>query len=70
MKFEWDHTNRQINLGKHGIDFVGCEVIFDGPTKTVIDHREDHGEERFVTFGLLEVVWSLSFMPKPPIRFG
>jgi len=54
MKFEWDETKRRINLQKRGIDFVGCEAIFAGTTKTTVDDREDYGEERFVTFGLLD----------------
>jgi uncharacterized DUF497 family protein len=54
MKFEWDEVNARVILRKHGIDFVGSEVIFDGVTKTVIDDRKDYGEDRFVTFGLLE----------------
>lgn len=54
MKVEWDETKRRINLQKHGIDFVGCEAIFAGTTKTTVDDREDYGEERFVTFGLLD----------------
>ncbi len=55
MKFEWDERKRKSNLRKHGIDFVGCEAIFAGP-QTVIpdDARDDYGEMRFVTFGLLE----------------
>lgn len=54
MKFEWDETKRRINLQKHGIDFVGCEAIFAGTTKTTVDDRADYGEERFVSFGLLD----------------
>lgn len=54
MNFEWDERKRRSNLRKHGIDSVGCEAIFDGATKTMVDDRRDYGEERFVTFGLLE----------------
>jgi uncharacterized protein len=54
MNFEWDERKRRSNLRKHGIDFVGCEAIFDGATKTMVDDRCDYGEERYVTFGLLE----------------
>lgn len=53
MKIEWDERKRKSNLRKHGIDFVGCEAIFAGTVKTMIDDRADYGEERFVTFGLL-----------------
>ncbi len=54
MLFEWDERKRKINLRKHGIDFVGCEAIFAGMTKTMLDNRDDYEEERFVTFGLLD----------------
>lgn len=54
MKFEWDEAKRRANVRKHGIDFVGCEVVFEGFTVTVEDDRFDYGEQRFVTFGLLE----------------
>jgi hypothetical protein len=54
MRFEWDEDKRAKNLRKHGIDFVGCEAVFAGLTKTILDDRHDYGETRFVTFGLLE----------------
>ena len=53
MTFKWDERKRKSNLRKHGIDFVGCEAIFAGTVKTMIDDRADYVEERFVTFGLL-----------------
>lgn len=54
MNFEWDEDKRQSNIVKHGFDFVGVEAVFDGLTVTVPDNRFDYGEERFVTFGLLD----------------
>lgn len=53
MKVEWHETKHRINLRKHRIDFVGCEAIFAATTKTIVDDREDYGEERYVTFGVL-----------------
>ena len=50
----WDETKRRLNLRKHGIDFADAEKIFRGPTFTVEDDREDYGERRFLTLGLLE----------------
>lgn len=52
MNFEWDEEKRLSNIEKHGFDFVGIEVVFDGETVTILDNRFDYGEERFVTFGL------------------
>ena len=54
MRVDWDEKKRRLNLRKHGIDFVKCEAIFAGVTKTILDDRRTYGEERFVTFGLLE----------------
>ncbi|HEY0323912.1 MAG TPA: BrnT family toxin [Pyrinomonadaceae bacterium] len=54
MEFEWDEAKRKSNLRNHAIDFVGIEQVFDGKTVTLLDDRFDYGEERFVTFGLLD----------------
>jgi uncharacterized protein len=53
-KFKWDETKRKSNFKKHGIDFVDAPSIFAGYTLTIEDDRYDYGEERFVTFGILE----------------
>ena len=52
--FEWDEAKRRLNLRKHGIDFADAGKIFDGITFTAEDDREDYGECRFLTLGLLE----------------
>ena len=54
MEFDWDEAKRKSNLRNHGIDFVGIEQVFEGATVTILDDRFDYGEERFVTFGLLD----------------
>jgi uncharacterized protein len=54
MKFEWDENKRRRNLRKHGLDFLGCEVIFEGPTVTIEDSRFAYQEQRFITIGLLD----------------
>ena len=54
MEFEWDEAKRKSNLRNHGIDFFGIEQVFEGQTVTILDDRFDYGEERFVTFGLLD----------------
>jgi uncharacterized protein len=56
MKFEWDENKRILNIQRHQIDFVGVEEIFQGLTVTILDDRFDYGEERFVTFGILNAV--------------
>ncbi|MBC7826043.1 MAG: BrnT family toxin [Candidatus Parcubacteria bacterium] len=54
MEFEWDEEKRLANFHKHGIDFVDVYAVFDGDTVTVEDDRYRYGEQRFVTFGLLQ----------------
>ena len=54
VNFEWDDTKRKLNIKKHGIDFINAQIVFDSYTLTIEDDRFNYGEERFVTFGLLE----------------
>ncbi len=54
MEYEWDEAKRFANLGKHGIDFIDVPAVFDGDIVTVEDDRYDYGEQRFITFGLLQ----------------
>jgi uncharacterized protein len=54
MEFDWDEAKRKLNLRNHGIDFFGIEELFDGETVTILDDRFDYGEQRFVTFGMLD----------------
>ena len=54
MEFEWDENKRLSNLRKHGIDFRDVRFVFDGDTVMVNDDRDDYGENRFITFGLLQ----------------
>ncbi|ETX03916.1 BrnT family toxin [Candidatus Entotheonella palauensis] len=59
----WDESKRQMNISKHGIDFIGAEVIFDFPMVTREDDREPYGEQRLQSLALLEgrvvfVVWT------------
>ena len=55
MRFTWHESKRQENLTKHGGDFAEAERVFAGPTFTFEDTREDYGEQRWVTLGLLRV---------------
>lgn len=54
MQFEWDESKRISNIRKHGIDFLDVPTVFNGSIVTIEDDRFDYGEERFVTFGLLQ----------------
>ncbi|TFI55125.1 BrnT family toxin [Mastigocladus laminosus UU774] len=54
MEFEWDEAKRLANLDKHGIDFIDVPDVFDGDIVTVEDDRYSYGEQRFITFGVLQ----------------
>ena len=49
----WDEVKRKLNSKKHGLDFAGCDAIWDHFTVTREDIREDYGEARQVCFGIL-----------------
>lgn len=50
----YDETKRQNNIHNHGLDFIGCEVVFAGFTITREDVRDDYGELRLQTLGMWE----------------
>ncbi|MBW4517398.1 MAG: BrnT family toxin [Timaviella obliquedivisa GSE-PSE-MK23-08B] len=54
MTFEWDEAKRLANLRKHGIDFIDVSAVFEENSVTVEDDRYSYGEQRFITFGLLQ----------------
>ena len=54
MRYEWDENKRLKNIRKHGIDFLGCEAIFEDYTVVMEDGRFPYYERRFITIGLLE----------------
>lgn len=54
MKFEWDDNKNSSNIEKHGVSFEQAAKIFDGFTVTNIDSREDYGEEREISIGMLD----------------
>jgi uncharacterized protein len=44
--FEWDEAKRQINLAKHGIDFLQAAVALAGDRLDILSFK--NGEERFI----------------------
>lgn len=49
----WDETKRKLNIKNHGLDFAGCDAIWDHFTVTREDIRQNYGEARLVCFGVL-----------------
>ncbi len=56
MEFEWNETKREQNLEKHGADFLYAALIFECEILTREDDREDYGEKRFASLGLVDCV--------------
>ena len=56
MHFTWHEPKRQATLKRRALDFAQAEQVFAGPTFTFEDDREDYGEQRWVTLGLLQAI--------------
>jgi len=54
MRYTWDESKRQINLKRHGLDFVDAEKVFAGTIVLIEDDREDYGEQRMIGIGVLD----------------
>ena len=49
----WDESKRQRNIKIHGLDFVGCEAVFENPVVAWDDDRKAYGEQRINLLGWL-----------------
>ena len=54
MTFAWDAAKNSANIAKHGVSFEQAARIFAGPVMTWIDDRDNYGEVREVSIGLLD----------------
>ena len=50
MEFEFDEGKSQINLKKHGIDFVQAQALWEDPDRVEIPARTED-EPRFMVIG-------------------
>ncbi len=53
MEYEWDENKRQINLKKHGVDFVIAYRIYESDEKLTIPCEYDN-EQRWIDIALIE----------------
>ena len=53
MDIEFDEAKRQDTLVKRKLDMAEAGLVLAGPTLTFEDDRQDYGEQRFLTFGML-----------------
>ncbi len=63
MAITFDPAKRTATLEERGLDFADAEEVFAGLTYTRPDQRQDYGEERWQTYGMLDgrlvmVVWT------------
>lgn len=56
MKLVWNEDKRQLTLEERGVDFLYAALIFESETLTREDNRENYGEVRFISLGLVDDV--------------
>lgn len=55
MKFEWDAEKERVNIEQRGISFrLAARVFLDVAHITLIDDRQDYGETRYLTYGMVD----------------
>ena len=67
MEFEWDSKKEQINIAKHGIDFLSALTVFeDSGCELMYDEDHSINEERFIAVGrmrgtgeLIKVIYTI-----------
>jgi uncharacterized protein len=64
VEIEFDPDKREWTLRERGLDLAKAAQIFTGFNLTFEDDREDYGEDRFLTYGLLNdgivaCVWTM-----------
>lgn len=60
MDFEWDEAKDAANIAKHGVGFALASRIFEGPVVTWTDDRQDYGERRERSIGLIDDILFLT----------
>ncbi|MBC7505480.1 MAG: BrnT family toxin [Sandarakinorhabdus sp.] len=63
MTLTWDEAKRQATLSERGLDFADASAVIDGIKFQFVDDRNDYGETRITTIGLLAnrmvvVIWT------------
>jgi uncharacterized protein len=55
MIITYDPEKRRLILENRGLDLAHSIEVFAGPTLTIRDDRQDYGEVRWITIGLLDL---------------
>lgn len=53
MRVTFDQSKRNRTLTQRGLNFADAMTVFEGTTIEVEDTRQDDGERRIVSYGLL-----------------
>jgi len=53
VRFVWDEAKSRANKVKHGISFEVAKFVFGDPLHLSVPDRQEHGEERWRTIGLV-----------------
>lgn len=53
MQFEWDENKREKVIKERGVDILDAALIFEGPVVTAVDDRNNYGEQRLKSIGLV-----------------
>lgn len=53
LAFEFDQTKSQVNLSKHGIDFVDAQLLWNDPGLLEIPAKTED-EPRYLVIGLID----------------
>ncbi len=54
MDFEWDERKRQQVIKERDVDMLYAALIFENPVLQRIDDRNNYGETRYISIGLVE----------------
>ncbi|HZQ12710.1 MAG TPA: BrnT family toxin [Pseudolabrys sp.] len=55
LKFAWDEVKAERNRADHGVTFDMATEVFDDPFAIeLLDDREDYGEDRYITIGMVD----------------
>ena len=53
MGFEWDEEKNRLNVEKHGVSFEEAVNVFNDVHLSRPDTREEYGEVRVITIGMI-----------------
>ena len=63
VEISYDPEKRAATLERRGLDFEDAVHVFAGATYQAVDDRQDYGEQRWQTYGMLRrrlvtIVWT------------